>query len=201
MKYLAFILLVFITVSCKNETKKESSTEHQAPIHEKAGNTQDQIPQEKLIIPGKQLALIQLNKDIQAVLDRLGKPDKSDAAMGKSLLTWNNLNNAELSIFTARKMGIEDFSRIKAIRSLSRKFKTKNNLGVGSTLEDIKQKFSLQKVGEFQENENKYTLYTTAKGISFEIDTDQSCHGVIITPKNDQPQSLYLPFYANFQKE
>src|SRR5690606_24488432 len=99
-------------------------------VLEKGSNSQDY---RNKIIPGKRLGTIILNENATPVLDSLGKADSGDAAMGKTVSTWHENSDNFLSIYTTTKMGVEDFSRIKAIRSLSPDFKTEQDLGVNST--------------------------------------------------------------------
>src|SRR5690606_23696833 len=153
----------------------------------------------KEIIPGKKLGNIYLNESATAIVDSLGKPDTGDAAMGKSILTWKK--NADLLLlYTETQMGVEDFSRIKAIRSLSKDFKTVDNLGVSSSIDALKRYYRLDPVGKFTYNGKHYYLYTTPKGIAFEIGMNQKYNGVLVSSQATDPETFFTSMYQDFKK-
>ncbi len=198
MKYYFVIAISFIIMGCNGNSKKiDKSVEKKS----QEISTSQTIPtgQKKLIIPGIRIGNIKLEENFNPVSDSLGKPYSGDAAMGKAVMNWKTQDN-ELSIYTSQKMGVEDFSRIKAIRSLSSDFKTEDNLGVNSTLEELKRYYRLDATGKFVYNGKHYFLYKTQKGIAFEIGMDQKCNGVLLYLKNTDPDSFYIPMYPNFKK-
>lgn len=193
MRY--FLLLVFIglTVGCQ-QSKKSSSQKAETDSSETV------IDSAHLIIPGKQLGKYVINAKAKPLLDELGTPSKGDAAMGKVLQNWKHVEGASLTVYTTRKMGVENFSRLKVVRSESDKFKTKDSLGVGSTLEAVKADFSVIKSGSFvDDNDNEFDLYISAEGIGFEIGEDNICKGVVIMAENTSPQQTYMPIYSYFE--
>lgn len=202
MRKLIFCISVILFFSC-NETNKNS--ENNAT---KSGiNSENSIvseaknePFEKQIIPGKRMGTILLDENATRVMDSLGQPDLGDAAMGKAVSTWKNDDNSVLTIYTSTQMGVEDFSRIKAIRSLSKDFKTVDNLGVSSAMDQLKRYYRLDPAGKFTYNGKHYYLYTTNKGIAFEIGMDQKCHGVLLYAQGNDPETFYLPIYSHFEK-
>src|SRR5687768_7060442 len=98
---LAFILLLILN-SCdqpqKNATLPENTSESATtdpkknrPVENQAanpGNIKPGTTEDNVIIPGKSIGLLKLNEQAEVVYKLLGKPDKSDAAMGKALATW-----------------------------------------------------------------------------------------------------------------
>ncbi len=203
MKNLIFVLSLILLISCKKETKKIADTikqDQQSSLQTTKTETNDQEYVNQ-IIPGKRLGNIILNENTTVVLDSLGKPDSGDAAMGKAISTWRKDSNNLLSIYTTTKMGIEDFSRIKAIRSLSPDFKTISDLGVNSTLSEIERYFKLNKIGVFPLNGKSYRLYSSDEGIGFEVGEDQKCHGIVIAEKGTSPEQHYLTFYPDLEKQ
>ncbi len=153
-----------------------------------------------LLIPGKQMGDFLIDKNARTFLDTFAKPDFSDAAMGKVLLKWKSVYGDSLFMFNTQKMGVENFKRIKIIRSFSSKLRTKQNLGVGSTLSDLDKEYRLTKRGTIKEGEAVYALFLDEEGIAFEVDTNQTCRAVLIFSKEDRSINPYIPFYAHFEQ-
>lgn len=161
----------------------------------------EQVHSEDLIIPGKSMGSFILENDIQPQIDSLGKPDYADAAMGKVLMKWDHIKDGAMFVFASRQMGVDEVSRIKIIRSLSPKFKTKENIRLGSSLSEIESHYNVKKVGEFKEGDTAYSLFLSDQHIGFEIDEKNVCHGIIIiSPTYDSFQS-YIPVYADFTEK
>ncbi len=200
-----YFLVVLCLFSCRQQkTTKETEQKANKNIVEKGS---DSILPDKLIIPGKQLGRIKLDQDALPIYKRLGKPDRGDAAMGKALSTWyiqdSTLNGKTylLSIFTTRKMGVDPVDRVKFVRTTLPKYRSKNKLGVGSSLAQIRKHFAVKKRGVFTKNNHTRTLYDTPDGIAFEIDSLQLCTGILIHPKEVSATGSYIPFYGNLKKE
>lgn len=200
MKKLFFIFCLLTLINCQQKTGKEGDSTEQNVPEVNAKIEPMNLEYINQIIPGKRLGNIVIEEISKAIFDSLGKPDMGDAAMGKTLSSWNVNSKDLLSIFTATKMGVEDFSRIKAIRTLSPKFMTKKKIGVNSSLAEIEKNFHLKKLGIFQSNGKNYTLYSSDDGIGFEIDERQKCHGIVIMKSGTNPDQHYLSFYPDLVK-
>ncbi|QAA82805.1 hypothetical protein EI546_14240 [Aequorivita sp. H23M31] len=202
MRNLIYIFLITLFFGCKNKHKEINPTvSDNGPVVENITSTENnKTDYQHEIIPGKRLGNIILNENSTAVKDSLGKPDSGDAAMGKAVATWHQGSKDQLSIYTTTQMGVEDFSRIKAIRTLSPDYKTNDNLAVDSTLDEIEINYKLNKVGDFTSEDHNYILYSTVEGIGFEIGEDGKCHGIVLTEKGTEPQQLYLTFYPDLKK-
>lgn len=202
MKKLIFCLSAILLFSCNEKQKNVENTLNESEYaSDKNSETElKSTTNEKEIIPGKRLGNIYLNENATAVFDSLGKPDSGDAAMGKAISTWNKGDGNLLTLYTSTQMGVEDFSRIKAIRSLSKDFKTVDNLGVSSSIEELKIHYNLDAVGKFTFNGKHYFLYTTQKGIAFEIGMDQKCNGVLLYVQDTDPENFYIPIYPDLKK-
>ena len=202
MKKMIICLSAILLFSC-NEKHKNVENNMNKSEYSSDNNSETELKSttnEKEIIPGKSLGKILLNENATAVLDSLGKPDSGDAAMGKAISTWNKGDGNLLTLYTSTQMGVENFSRIKAIRSLSKDFKTVDNLGVSSSLDDLKRYYRLTPIGKFTFNGKHYFLYTTPKGIAFEIGMDQKCNGVLLYLQDTDPENFYIPIYPDFKK-
>lgn len=190
MRNLLIIFLLALTVSCQTQTKKENKED---------AITTNPPDSAHLIVPGVQLGSFVINRDIKPTLEKLGRPNDGDMAMGKALRSWKKVKGEPLVIYSTTQMGVEKFSRIKVVRSLSSKFRTKENLKVGSKLSDIEKEYSILKSGSFTLDHKSYELYISSEGIGFEIDKDGVCHGIVVMEKNSSPQQNYIPVYANFE--
>lgn len=193
-KIFLLLFLGILLTSCQSDAKKKQENTNPAT----SSAEKDSIAKAYLLIPGKQFGTIQINGNADKALADLPKPDFGDAAMGKVLMRWNNFEGDSLFMFNTQQMGVEDFKRIKIIRSFSNKYKTKEGIGVGSSLADIQNHFNLENQGTITENSKNYTLYQD-KGIGFEIDENQICRAVLIFSKDYSPINSYLPFYNDMQ--
>ncbi len=203
MKYLIICTLITLFFSCKENHKQVDTTVpvDEPPTEKATRQKESKIDYNRQMVPGKRLGPIILNENATPVLDSLGTPDSADAAMGKALSTWNEDSDNLLTIYTTTKMGVENFSRIKAIRSLSPNYKTEDNLGVNSSLSEIERQFDLKEIGTFTFEGKDYTLYSAEEGIGFEIGDDKICNGIVIMEKGRTPDQFYLPFYPDLKKE
>ncbi|WP_154402490.1 hypothetical protein [Mucilaginibacter endophyticus] len=144
-----------------------------------------------LITPGKSIGHIVLNDDAQNVINQLGKPDSSDAAMGSSLLVWfagHNPAGNRTAVSTHHNMGGKDesVSHVQKILVTSPKFKTGDGVGVGSSKQEIQKTYTLKSTSTYNKAGEKVQVYTDlAKGISFEIDSNGKCIGVVVHKAND----------------
>ncbi len=200
MRQILLLFLLTLSISCNNSNKKAENikNEKDTPSAVISKNDKDSPDKEKLVIPGQSLGKITLNEDATPLIDRLGQPDSGDAAMGKAVMVWDDFEGNLLTLYTTRQMGVEEFSRIKAIRSLSSEYKTEDNLGVNTPLSELKRYYRLDYAGKFAFEGKHYILYSTPKGIAFEVGMNQKCHGVLIYPVSSSPEETYLPIYSDF---
>jgi hypothetical protein len=156
-----------------------------------------------LIVPGTSIgkALIGANADSLELL--FGKPDLSDAAMGKAWLTWygkkrdEHNNKTQLDIYTAYKDTSMREKTVQQIRTTSSYFKTENGVHVYSALAEIKHAFPgitqmKQNVGDAK----KFTVYDDVKkGIAFEVvdvNGQQICRAIFIHQKSKKVADIYI---------
>lgn len=194
MKQLILFSLAALCWACQSaqrDNKRKTDTLPQAPPQE--------VNTDSLVVPGKAIGHITLNTDAGPVMEIMGKPDSGDAAMGKAVSMWISGKNLT-AIYTERNMGVDDTSRIKQIRSTYPGFVTNDHIGVGVTLKDIEQRMPVARLGEYTEGKDTFALYTTREGISFEVNREQQCTGIIVHPAGSDPTSVYLPFHSNLRK-
>lgn len=203
LKYLpkvcVFALFISLIWACnKASDSPQTKTESESSVKSEIENNEAESTE--LLVPGVQMGGFVLDSNADSVLKMLPKPDFDNAAMGKVLLRWDDIHGGVLMMFNTQQMGIEEFKRIKIVRSLSPMFRTKNNAGVGSALSEIQQYFSVNKKGIISENNQQYTLFADPAGIGFELDEDNICRGVLIFSPEDAGSYPYIPFYNEFER-
>lgn len=154
----------------------------------------------RLIIPGTGIGETRVGENSDSVIARLGKPDRSDAAMGKAWLIWTsgheNRAAHQTAIFTARNMGVgKEESRVQEIMITSAFFHTADSLQIGMSLRQIKQHMpGLVKLATAGDSTSaaKNLYDDMLHGISFVINASGTCVAIIVHEKN-KPVQLYVP--------
>ena len=180
----------------------------------KADETKEQTTDiNHLIVPGKSIGLLKLNEQAEVIQKLLGKPDKADAAMGKSLQTWyadTLVSKAgrpvyETDIFFVRNMGSADeSSRAKQIRITSPEFKLERGIGVNTALETIQAQFpEAIKTATYTSPQNRETVsvyHDKNAGIAFEIAKTGKCIGIGIQEAGKSNFEVYTAFATDFKR-
>jgi hypothetical protein len=199
MKYLLFILsLVLLSCQGKKETETEDMTTD--TIAKPATNTR------LLILPGKSIGNIALEDNAADLESILGKPDLSDAAMGKAWLTWfskvsDTVTGNELNVYTTYKDNELTEKVVRQIRITSDEFQTPDKLSTGRSLSEIQKIYpDLKSIGSFDlETPNPVTVYDAVdEGIAFEIEKDR-CVGIIIHQKGRKVSEEYITFHPDMK--
>jgi hypothetical protein len=128
----------------------------------------------QLVVPGKRIGSTQINERSDSVFHRLGNPDSSDAAMGKSRAAWISKDDPSHTtrISFSTNMGMEEaYPQAKTIRVTSSYFKTGAGNSVGRSLSDFTIEFpNLKRLGDAGEA----ALWTDPSlGIWVEVLTDR----------------------------
>jgi hypothetical protein len=216
------IILVFLNIACQNTANNtsaginkqtDSATTSASDQPKKDSATKDDnVSSNNLIIPGKQIGKTQIGDDPETLIKNLGKPDSSDAAMGKAWLFWNGKrdvhnNKTLLAVYTTYKDNTMKEKIVKLIYSTSSFFKTNNGVGVYSDLDEIKKQFpELLHVSQFKErkSERMIHIYTDKdQGIAFETAEardQQICIAVTVYMPNENLLDLYIPLHSEIQK-
>ncbi|HET8573538.1 MAG TPA: hypothetical protein VFL76_06670 [Edaphocola sp.] len=152
-----------------------------------------------LINPGVSAGKISIDDNMDSVLALLGKPDRSDAAMGKVVANWyHNHDSAagQIAVYASRQMGVGDeISRVKKIKITDTAYRTQEGIGTGELLIDIARIFVVRPVDTFRRNNQKFTIFDTQKGMSFIINPKGICDAIILQNPKDSVNTAYLPFY------
>jgi hypothetical protein len=153
------------------------------------------IPTAKMIVPGKRIGDIYINESVDSVIDKMGKPDSGDNAMGAASMVWFDKTGKvvhQTSIYAHRNMGGTDekISHVKVIRETSPRFKTADYGGAGSAIKDVMKLYKLQK--HMAPGDKKLWLYDNYQtGIGFEVDSTGKCLAVYVHAPGDS-SATYL---------
>ena len=147
----------------------------------------------QLIIAGKQIGRIVIGMPADSLQPMLGKPDRSDAAMGKAWLSWYNKkrdehnNRVSLDIFTAYADNTMEKKNVQQVRTTATNYSTDKGVKVYSDLANIQQQYpGVVNSGKYKElnSDRVFTLYDDLNsGIAFEIieaNNQQICIGIIV---------------------
>lgn len=163
-----------------------------------------------LIVAGKSIGNVGLGMNDSILETQFGKPDMSDAAMGKAWLTWygkkpdEHNNKTQLNIYTTYKDTSMREKTVQQVRTTSSFFKTADELHVYSSLEDIKAKFpQLKKAATYKDKGREITVYDDQQqGIAFEIvtaDTQNICTGIIIHKPGVKVTQVYISLHPEMR--
>jgi hypothetical protein len=203
MRYLVWILFSFLGFTACNQSAKVNQQVETTTVVKDSSSKVKSIPATKLIIPGKFIGQTQINENGAKVFKFLGRPDAGDAAMGKSLSVWyanHDTTGYQTMVFTTRQMGADNGdSKVKQIRITSPWFSTAEGVHVGSTLQQVKQHYTLKKTALVTQKAKKYTIYKADNGIAFEVNKQDVCCAIIVFDPAFQPGQTYLPFYDNIE--
>ena len=166
-------------------------------------NAESNAKANKVIIPGESIGNALLNTNADSLETEFGKPDMSDAAMGKAWLTWygkrdEHNNKTELNIYTTYKDTSMREKTVQQIRTTSSFFYTENNVHVYSSLNEIKKAFpAVQKLNKLPDNNRHIFIYDDVQnGIAFEIadaDDQKICIAIIVHSKGKKVSDIYIP--------
>ena len=158
---------------------------------------------DKLIIPGEKIGKALLNTNADSLEILFGKPDMSDAAMGKAWLTWygkkrdEHNNKTELDIYTAYKDTSMREKTVQQIRTTSSYFHTENDIHVYGSLSEVRKAFpQMHKVKQSAEDEKKMLVFDDVQnGIAFEFENEtgqKMCTGIFVHGKGKKVTDVYI---------
>lgn len=201
MKKPLLIIVTALALACNN--KKEVAAPEAVATDTIAA---EKVSAKMLILPGQSIGNIALFQNAETLEGILGKPDLSDAAMGKAWLTWfskvsDTVTGNELNIYTTYKDNEMLEKVVRQIRITSNEFKTSEGMSTGKSLNEIQQFYpNLEIVGKYDlETQMPVTVYDdTASGIAFEF-INNICDGIIIHEKGQKVSEQYLSFHPDMK--
>ena len=164
-----------------------------------AGNKVTVDP-EQLIFPGKSVGLTKLNDAGSKVIENLGKPDISDAAMGKSVNVWypdHNKKGYAMHMYFSTNIGVDDTARVKAVRVTSPTFKTNNHLNTGVLITDVSKQYTLKNIGMFKLKNTDRTIFDDSlAGVAFDTDRSGNVIGITVHETGKSALNAYMAFFG-----
>lgn len=140
MKTICLLLIAFATLSsCQGDSKT-------IKLYQDTTNVND-VDEKLLIVPGESIGRYALGQNIKAIDSMKGKPDFSDAAMGKAWAIWYGKKSTggkrnEIAIFSGYSDSTMSGKSVKQIRVISDKFETVDGLNNGNLLSNFTMKYS-----------------------------------------------------------
>lgn len=213
-----FLIICICFISCQQNNKgttKETDTTNKiattaTTITDTAAEKEKSIAADRLIVPGESIGKTHLGMDAALLQDLLGKPDMSDAAMGKAWLTWRGKrdehnNVPQLNIYTTYKDSTMREKTVQQIRSTSSYFSTQNKIHVYSSLKEITQLFpDIKKAAQYNDDGRNVVIYDEQQqGIAFEIasaNEQQICTGIIVHKKGENVTAVYMFLHPDMQR-
>ena len=159
-----------------------------------------------LILPGERIGKVKVGMYGEDLTSMLGKPDSSDAAMGKALLFWTGEQPGHyVAVFTVTDFGGQvEKPVVQQVQITSPRFLTTDSIGTGKSLAEIRQKYSpLRPLGYYQ-NEQRQQVYifdNQAQGIAFEVTLpDSLCSAITVHPKGEEMADISLPLHPDMTR-
>ena len=195
------------------ETDTTTTTAAQQPDTAAAVTKTPVISSEKLVSAGKGIGKIDLGSNADKLEQLLGKPDFSDAAMGKAWLSWyskrrdEHNNRNELNIFTTYADSTMRTKVVKQIRVTSPFYITADSLQVYNDLASIRKVYpDMVSEGTYKEQKGGRTIQlydAIAQGIAFEIaeaNGQQICIGMIVHEPGKKVTDIYITLHPDLKK-
>lgn len=170
------------------------------------------VPVQRLIIPGKSIGKISLNDRAENVQAILGKPDQSNAGMGKALSTWiskpapaaTDTSTYQTTVYFSRNMGVGDEASLaKQIRVTSPFFATAGHLHTGTSLDSITKQFTnLKPIARYpsQPQKNEVIIYDgLEEGIAFEINHLKRCVAILLHEPGKKASETYFSLHPDLK--
>ena len=160
------------------------------------------VPADSLIVPGRSVGNVELDTDAAGIMNKYGRPDAGDAAMGKAVSTWfegHDTAGYSLSIFTSKDVGNSETALIKQVRVTAPSYKTEQGIGTSVLLSQLKKNFNLQQQKGYKLNQQEVEVYADSAGIAFEIDKQGRCIGIVVYPAGSLHPDTYARFLPGMQ--
>ncbi|WP_276499818.1 hypothetical protein [Pontibacter litorisediminis] len=201
--YLVFFLSL---LSCQSQESSEQQAAPAAvPPADTASAPATATPDSTyLILPGESIGKVKLGMPGSELTSILGKPDSTDAAMGKALLYWLN-GQHYLVIYTVADFGGQDERpKVQQVQVNSPQFQTPDGIGTGKALPEIRQKYGrLKPLAHYQDEQQQqvYIFDAQQQGIAFEVTLpDSLCTAITIHPKGQNVTDTYLPLHPDMTR-
>jgi hypothetical protein len=194
-----FIIAIATLFSCNAD----------APIklHKETSAVSD-IEAKLLIVPGKSIGRYFLGQLVQQVDSLKGKPDVSDAAMGKSWAIWYGKNKTgnkrnEIAIYATYSDSTMSTKVVKQIRVISSKFETSDGLNNGNLLSSFTANYPdfilISRYVDTNLGDTIQIYDSRANGIAVEFLRDIS-RAITVHEKGKAVNQTYLTLHPEWKK-
>lgn len=211
MNRIAFIFLFAFLISACNEATSIKEHHNDAIVADRTSTDTLQVSVvDDKIVPGKSVGKIAIGQLPETITSILGKPDSSDAAMGKAWMTWIGKrdvhnNKTELNVYVTYKDSTMKEKVVKQIRTTSSSFSTPNGIHVYSSLEEIQKNFPGAKdVATYASATRRFTIYDDVdSGIAFDIvdaNEQRICTGITVHSKGEPVIETYIYLHPDMKK-
>ncbi|AKD02456.1 hypothetical protein PKOR_04140 [Pontibacter korlensis] len=197
-------------LACQNQSSNNQLEPSSVPIPDTVVTAPPPKPNTPdsayLIVPGKSIGHIRLGMSAETVTKRLGKPDSGDAAMGKALSFWIAKQPQEprhyVAVYTVTDFdGRSEKPKVQQVQVTSPRFRTRNGIGTGMLLSEIRKQFNnLQPLAHYlnKQKQEVYIYDDQEQGIAFEVTVlDSLCTAITIHRKGENMTDVYLPLYPD----
>lgn len=199
-----------ILSSCQNNTSSSSDQDALSDtssvldsLEKTTAPSASAISPDYRIVPGKSIGQTALGEDAETLSKTLGKPDFSDAAMGKAWLVWygkqrdEHNNRTELDVYVTYKDSNMTSKVVKEIRTTSSAFKVNDSVHVYASLSTLSNSFpNIQSVQKYKDDQRDITIYDDVNnGIAFDVvqaGNQQICVGVIVHEPGKSVNDVYI---------
>jgi hypothetical protein len=202
---LALLGLSISFAACQSANKSDA---HKTDAVSNLKSAKKQAIDERfLIVAGKSVGEISLGENMEQVIEKLGRPDVGDAAMGKAWGIWYSNDSTgkhpnEIAVYSSYRDTSMLVKDVKQIRITSDKFKTQNGLATGTTMEETKEKFpAIEKLSAYlNEDKDTITFYDAKKeGIGLEFLKGKSI-SITVHPVNNLVTETYLTLHPEWKR-
>lgn len=204
MKKFALLLIGICLASCSDK-KTTLETENNAVFTDTIKYVPPKVTDNAYdIIPAERIGMTKLEANTET-LSELGKPDFSDAAMGKSWAMWISKDDKknELNIYSTYKDSEMKEKVVRQIRITSSKFQTPSEISTGKSLQEIQKAFpDIKLVAKYtdEKTKNLVEIYDSkTNGIAFEF-TQNECAAIIVHTKGKKVTEEYITLHPNMEK-
>lgn len=191
------MLLLSLAVACNTAPKKNIDE----AVIENTVMTEEvkEVPNHKLIVPGKQVGALFLGQDMKDVFTLLGNADDGDAAMGSALAIWKK---DSISIFSSYRDSNMVVKAAKQIATASSTYLTADHIHTGMTQTQLIDAWPAVRLsGVFVHEKTNDTLKVfddMAGGIAFDIEQDLVSR-IIVHEKGRSVEATYLSMYPGWR--
>ena len=200
---IAILLLSTSFVACQSSQNSQHKSDSVASIESGPGKIVDS---RFLIVPGRSVGDISLGENVEIVGKMLGKPDVSDAAMGKAWGIWYRTDSSskqkeEIAIYSAYRDTSMRVKSVKQIRITSAEYKTQDGYRIGMAESETKQKFpGMEKVSAYlNEQKDTVTVFDSKQeGVGIEFLSGKSV-ALTVHPANQPINATYLTLHPKWK--